>query len=394
MQQAKELNRLVGHGAKSNVVNLRTRYNKISRLIFEISYTLMLHLSALLMSSIAGPQVFLSDCDSRFDPQIVKSNKPPIPSLQPTGRRAEGEIPPKRREPNGNQEYNMSYAQASLKASQAKGNKTRIRQPVRHRAESKYYTLPTDVLEAMIKPNKSPLERAALENSKWATLNSQIALDQIDKEIGNDKHATKCIAIPIRNPEAFPIQQLQEVQAQLYPNTRITDMVSHLNAETGFVFRVTADLVNGSINHLIINDMRLITALGLRAGENDTITLDQSKLRVNETYLIRILTSEGAGDPQDPRTWLAGELVSARHPYLYWLDLKGNADPFSPPLVREVEALARQLGRRVEDVRYEIECVHKLENGLGPEYRDRYRGHRGRWLGEDPKYDGNGKRVD
>lgn len=79
-----------------------------------------------------------------------------------------------------------------------------------------------------------------------------------------------------------------------------------------------------------------------------------------------------------------GELVSARHAYLYWLDERRTADPRHGPYAAEAKAIARKTGRRWMDVMREVERVWELEQGSdGGEYR----GNRVGYLGEDPVYE-------
>lgn len=200
---------------------------------------------------------------------------------------------------------------------------------------------------------------------------------------GEDPYAsldpTTNLAIPITNPSAFPVQRLQEVQAQYQPSTHITNMLCH-KTPTGPITLVTADIQDGSINHLLIRDARLISALGLAAPAYDTITMDLTKLRIDETFIVQILPGQR---PQKLDEWIVAELVSARHAYLYWLDERKTADPKTAPYATEAKAIARNTGRRWPDVMNEIEKVWKLEQGVdGAEYR----GNRAMYLGEDPLY--------
>jgi hypothetical protein len=182
--------------------------------------------------------------------------------------------------------------------------------------------------------------------------------------------------IPILNPSAFPVQRIQEVQAQRYPSTKVVSMWSHTNV-AGEVVQVTADIQDGSVNHLILTDARLITALGLRSGAHDTILLDVSQLKIDETF--RIIDSPGKRS--DLNIFIVGQLVSGRNAYLYWLEHRGTADPKGPPYVQEARRIATQVGRRALDVWREIEKVWGLEQGGGGQG---YRANRVKYLGEDP----------
>ncbi|KAF2628275.1 hypothetical protein BU25DRAFT_43011 [Macroventuria anomochaeta] len=187
------------------------------------------------------------------------------------------------------------------------------------------------------------------------------------------------LAIPITNPSAFPIQRLQEVQAQYYPSTHVTNMLVH-KTPSGPITKVAADIQDGSVNHLFIRDTRLINALGLALPAFDTINLDTTQLRLDETFTIDIFPGQR---PNEVDEWIMGDLVSARHAYLYWLDERRSADPRSPPYAAEAKAIARKTGRRYPDVMREIEGVWKLEQGSnGREYRE----NRVRYLGENPTY--------
>ena len=195
------------------------------------------------------------------------------------------------------------------------------------------------------------------------------------------------LAIPITNPSAFPIQRLQHVQAQYYPSTHIVNMLVH-KTPSGPITQVTADVQDGQVNHLLIHDARLISALGLAAPHFDAINLDNTKLRLDETFTIRILPGQQAKTLDD---WLMGELESAKHAYLLWLDHRWSADPSSPPFAAEAKMIATNTQRRWPDVMREIEAVWKLEHGpYGREYRE----NRLKYLGENRTYENaDGPRV-
>lgn len=195
--------------------------------------------------------------------------------------------------------------------------------------------------------------------------------------------ATHTTMIPIHNPSAFPVQRIQEVQAQRYPSTKVVAMWSHLDPK-GAVTQVTADIQHGSVNHLVLTDARLITALGLRSGAHDTILIDASQLKIDETFRI----IDGPGKRSDLNVFIAGQLVSARHAYLYWLEHRGTADPKGPPYVQEARRIAIQVRRRAGDVWREIEKVWELEQGGGGLG---YRTNRVKHLGEDPVAFAKGK---
>jgi len=187
------------------------------------------------------------------------------------------------------------------------------------------------------------------------------------------------LVIPITNPSAFPIQRIQEVQSQRYPSAIITNMLCH-KTFSGPITQVTADIEDGSINHLFIRDPRFISALGLVAPNFDTIYLDTNKLKVDETFTIRILPGQR---PQKLDEWIMGVLVSARHAYLYWLDERRTADPKHAPYATEAKAIARKTGRRWPDVMREIEVVWRPEQESNGKH---YREDRTRYLGEDPTF--------
>jgi len=187
------------------------------------------------------------------------------------------------------------------------------------------------------------------------------------------------LAIPVTNPFAFPIERLREVQEGRQPSTHIVDMLVH-KTPSGPITQVTADVQDGSINHLFIRDSRIIDALGFGAPDFDTIKLDTVKFRLDETFTIRVFSGQ---KPKKLENWIMGELKSARHAYLYWLDERQSADPRTPPFAAEARAIARKTGRRWPDVMKEIEHVWKLEQGR---CWNEYRYNRARYLGEDPMY--------
>lgn len=287
----------------------------------------------------------------------------------------------------------MSEGQRSPNGQGLMSDQTRLEQQGKASDEQPFFKIPSDVYALLVKRHKTPAEKAGLENSMWRNLNSQMALDQFDGKMGPYHGRSHFDAIPIRNPEAFPLWRLREVQHNIYRNTVIRDMFAIRDAANGIVVRVTADLVNGSVNHLVIEDMRLICALGLQTGDHDTIKIHQRALRAHESFTIHPLKFEDDGNTYPSNAWLAGLLVPARHPYLFWLDARGSADPVLPPHREELDLLAHRLGRIAEDVRYEVRCMYDLENSLTAQQRAIYRGHRLYWLGEDPKYDAGGRRV-
>jgi hypothetical protein len=187
-----------------------------------------------------------------------------------------------------------------------------------------------------------------------------------------------CTVVPIQNPEAFPTLNIQEVQAHYYPFARILDMWIH-HDEKSKITQVIATVDKGPVDHLIINGARIIAFLGLRHPPFDTICL-QHNPRLDETYKIHINPGQS---PQNPKAWIFGELASARHGYLYWLDSRQTANPKAPPTVAEAKLLASRIGRRAKHVLKEIEKCWYLEQGSGGR---RYRENRMEYLGEDPTY--------
>ncbi|KAL1794456.1 hypothetical protein ACET3X_007877 [Alternaria dauci] len=194
-----------------------------------------------------------------------------------------------------------------------------------------------------------------------------------DKHIGDN-----CTVVPIQNAEAFPLTSIQEVQAEFYPSTRILDMQIHHDQDY-HITQVTATLDKGPVDQLIINDPRIVTFLGLRQPPYATICL-QPNPRINETYQIHIQPGQ---NPRNAKAWIVGELMSARHAYLYWLDIRQTADPRAPPTIAEVRLLAPKIGRRAGDIWREIEKVWDLEQGSGGRH---FRENRMKYFGEDPVY--------
>ncbi|OAL53727.1 hypothetical protein IQ07DRAFT_640768 [Pyrenochaeta sp. DS3sAY3a] len=286
----------------------------------------------------------------------------------------------------------MSEGQASPNTQRLMSDQATLKQQAKS-AKVQPLFIPSDVYALLVKRNKTPTEKAGLENSIWRNLNSQMALDQFDGRMGPWHGRTHFDVIPIRNPEAFPLWRLRQVQHKICPNTAIRDMLAIRDAANGLVIRVTADLVNGPVDHLVIEDMRLICAMGLQSGDHDTIKIHVRALRAHEAFHILPLKFEDDGNTDPSDAWLAGLVVPARHPYLFWLDIRGSADPVQPPYTEELNLLALRLGRIAEDVRYEVQCMYHLENRLTAQHREVYRGHRLYWLGEDPKYDALGRRV-
>ncbi|KAI4698720.1 hypothetical protein J4E81_005331 [Alternaria sp. BMP 2799] len=187
-----------------------------------------------------------------------------------------------------------------------------------------------------------------------------------------------CTVVRIHGFEAFPMTKIQEVQADCYPSAIIIAMCVHRN-KNNQVTQVAASMDNGPVQFLLINDPRIIAFLGFRQPQNDPICL-QPNPRLDETYQIYMYPGLAS---RDPKVWRVGELVSARHAYLYWLDSRQTADPKAPPTVAEARILAPKIGRRAKDVWEEIEKCWNLEQGSSGK---RYRENRMEYLGEDPKY--------
>ncbi|RMZ74487.1 hypothetical protein GMOD_00003534 [Pyrenophora seminiperda CCB06] len=205
----------------------------------------------------------------------------------------------------------------------------------------------------------------------------------IPTDITCDKHTRDaCTIIPIQNPEAFPVGRIQEVQAKYYPSTKILSMWSHQDDDNE-VQQVTLDVDQGSVDHLVIQDPQIITHLGLRQPPHD-ILKQHSDNRIDCTFKIRILAEQS---PENPKSWIVGELVTARHAYLYWLDSRQSANPKGGPSVSEAKTLAWQLGRRPFEVMQEVERYWNLEQGSGGRH---YRENREKYLGEDPSYPDTG----
>ncbi|KAH7082918.1 hypothetical protein BKA63DRAFT_460833 [Paraphoma chrysanthemicola] len=189
------------------------------------------------------------------------------------------------------------------------------------------------------------------------------------------------LVTPIVNTEAFPINRIQDVQALRYPLAKITGVWAHRKT-CGDVVQVTIDMQDGPVDHLIINDVRIITAFGLREG-NDFITIHEPYLKHMETFNIRIFPNQHV---RNVKAFDVGEMVSARHAYLCWLEFRGSADPKGEPWAQEARKIAVQIGRRALDVWKEIDGYWQLEHGSGGRM---YRENRMKYLGEDPVIDGN-----
>ena len=114
--------------------------------------------------------------------------------------------------------------------------------------------------------------------------------------------------------------------------------------------------------------------------------MQSNSIRVDETYAIRALT--GGQDPLHPDASVFGELVSARHAYLYWLEARGSADPRGAPTAAEAREIARRTGRRAWDVMREIERFWVMDQGSGGR---RVRERREVLLGEDPVFEAEGE---
>ncbi|RYN75027.1 hypothetical protein AA0120_g12182 [Alternaria tenuissima] len=200
-----------------------------------------------------------------------------------------------------------------------------------------------------------------------------------------DKHIDGlCMVVSIQNPEAFPLTNIQEVQAEYYPSTSILGMQIHYDRDERII-QVTATLDKGPVDQLIIHDPRIITLLGLRQPPYAMVCL-QPNPRIDETYQIYIQLGQRRWNP---KPWAFGELVSARHAYLYWLDSRRTSDPRAPPTVAEARLLAPRIARRAGDVWREIEKVWDLEQGSGGRH---FRENRMEYLREDPEYGGGEER--
>jgi len=192
--------------------------------------------------------------------------------------------------------------------------------------------------------------------------------------------AEQNVLVPVTNPEAFPVERIQVVQSQHYPSAKIVSLQTHRDVEGG-VGQVVADMQDGPVNRLLIKDGRLVQALGLLHGANDTIALRTFDFRIDETFTITLLPGQR---PKDLNNFVVGELVSARHAYLHWLDYRGTADPKYGPFAVEAKHIAVQLGRRAMDVWKEIDGYWQLEQGNGGSV---YRQDRLKNLGENPAYE-------
>lgn len=195
--------------------------------------------------------------------------------------------------------------------------------------------------------------------------------------------AEHSVLVPVTNPEAFPVERIHVVQSQHYPSAKIVSMHTHRNIE-GSVGQAIADMQDGPVNRLLIKDCRLVQALGLLHGANDTIAIRNFDFRIDETFTITLLPGQR---PKNLNNFVVGELVTARHAYLHWLDYRGTADPRYTPFAMEAKNIALQLGRRAMDVWKEIDGYWQLEQGSGGSV---YRQDRLKNLGEDPAYEESG----
>ena len=195
--------------------------------------------------------------------------------------------------------------------------------------------------------------------------------------LGDHEEASTIEAdVTVKNPEAFPVHRIQDVQAGVYPGTRIAKIATHVDPD-GTVRKVTLDVDGGHVNHLIIKDARIIAGLGLSEPPYNTIT---STLRAGETFKAFIPSGQ-----TDIDYWSCRVLKSARHAFLCWLDLRETADPRGGPFWQEARLIARELSRRAPDVFREINDHWNLEQSAGG---SRHRANRIKLLGENPQYSG------
>lgn len=207
-----------------------------------------------------------------------------------------------------------------------------------------------------------------------------------DRTSRTSDYVRQMIIHPVQNPEVFPIERIGVIQSLFYPSAKITSM-RVFRTKLGSDIMATASMESGPFNRILITDSRLIAALGLDKEPHNTLVLQPSKFRMHETFDILPLSNH---DPDDMENSLLGELVPARHAFLHWLDSREVADPKRPPFPQEVKRLAGSLNRRAPDVWREIEEYWDLEQGAGGK---RFRAHRKKYLGEDPKYpDGQEKK--
>ncbi|KAH3939172.1 hypothetical protein HBH70_187870 [Parastagonospora nodorum] len=230
---------------------------------------------------------------------------------------------------------------------------------------------------------QTPIELPVLQRS---AMGKQIAKRPKQSPWSGPPAAEHSVLVPVTNPEAFPVERIQVVQSQHYPSAKIMSMQTHRDIQGG-IGQVTADIQDGPVNRLLIKDYRLVQALGLLHGANDTIAIRTFDLRIDETFEIILLPGQR---PKDLKNFVVGELVPARHAYLHWLDYRGTADPKYAPFAMEARYIAVQLGRRAMDVWKEVDGYWQLEQGSGG---SAYRRNRLMNLGEDPVYEGNGKRT-
>ncbi|EAT78277.2 hypothetical protein SNOG_14406 [Parastagonospora nodorum SN15] len=230
---------------------------------------------------------------------------------------------------------------------------------------------------------QTPIELPVLQRS---AMGKQIAKRPKQSPWSGLPAAEHSVLVPVTNPEAFPVERIQVVQSQHYPSAKIMSMQTHRDIQGG-IGQVTADIQDGPVNRLLIKDYRLVQALGLLHGANDTIAIRTFDLRFDETFEIILLPGQR---PKDLKNFVVGELVPARHAYLHWLDYRGTADPKYAPFAMEARYIAVQLGRRAMDVWKEVDGYWQLEQGSGG---SAYRRNRLMNLGEDPVYEGNGKRT-
>jgi hypothetical protein len=137
------------------------------------------------------------------------------------------------------------------------------------------------------------------------------------------------------NPEAFPIIRIQVVQALYFPSADVIRMWTHQNVN-GDVVQVTADMKDGPVNHFIIKDPHIITALGL---QEDT----KVSFRFFKVTLESMRYSQFEFLPKQRVHHVIGELRSARHAYLYWLDGRRDANPRRAPYAQEARKIATYL---------------------------------------------------
>lgn len=206
-------------------------------------------------------------------------------------------------------------------------------------------------------PSSPVAERRASPPAKRTLINT---FDPILKKFWNDDFSV--YEIPIQNPNVFPTHLIVNLE-----NATLTEMEEDRD-ENGAPTNFTARLQNHPYFDIIMLSQELapfiLVAIGVTKNTPGRLVLPfaPTPLLQEPLRLVCVEAMQAGSDVSRKRWPIAARLEVVRHPYLFWLEMRGVEETAVAPKTKEIKTLAKMLGRMEGDVRKNIVGRWELEH--------------------------------